>query len=374
MNNKYFKCLNDYSNIDNVIVENISIKKCFQEIKCQILAFINLISVEFLKQNIDTKNIEMERNKLNTLIESLISGIHQAVKTPNGKIKPYFQLWIQNETSQPTAASCSDTSYKNESTCTANSETWTAYVPAEVEYSLGAGWIDGDKASGCYDDYGNPTIDLYGTCTRNNTYTWVPQPVITPGVIQLASPEDQYGCFDTYGNSTNDTVETCTSIPKTWNGVETDLQYDAGNLPILYPNKISLNINCSKGIPNEIIYLHIPTFQFVFNPKDSSLKLKLGEVSNIKNSSKTCLFPILSDDQKFKSQVLDIVPPSYDAIGDNDDSEVWDNPINAHKFIRDKIILKNTDLRLLISKIDKVIRKCHLANSNLNQKKLSLQN
>ena len=322
-------CVNDYighrySDLDNVIANNENVKNCFKEIKCQLLAFINSLSVEFL-QNIDIENTTFERDRLNTVVESLISGIHQAIKTSNGQIEPYFQLWLQNETSLPTPASCSDTTYKNESTCTANSQTWTPYVPAATEYSLGAGWLDGTTTSGCYDSNGDATTDTYANCTT----------------------------------------------PKTWNGSSTDVQYDAGNLPTLYPNKISLNINIHTESPNEIIYVYVPTFQFVYNPMDSSLKLKWGDVNSNRNSvvSQNSLFSVVTDNENFKSQVLNIVPPSYDAIGDDDDSEIWDNPVNAYNFIKNDLILQNIDFQLFMSKVDQAIRQCELANTSLNLKK-----
>ena len=120
--NKCAPCINDpigcsYSNIDHIIANNLNIKHIFKNIKCQVLAFVNSLSVEFL-QNVDANEIELERSRLNTLVESLITGIHQSVRTKNENLEPNFQLWIQKETGLPQAAYCSDNNGGIESSLT----------------------------------------------------------------------------------------------------------------------------------------------------------------------------------------------------------------------------------------------------------------
>lgn len=85
------------SSIREVMANNLAILNCFKNIKCQLLAYINSVSTEFV-QNIEaTANAEpMERDRFNVLLESLIAGIHGSVRAyTNGQIEPYFQLYVQ---------------------------------------------------------------------------------------------------------------------------------------------------------------------------------------------------------------------------------------------------------------------------------------
>lgn len=329
--NKCAPCINDnigcqYSNINHVIANNMNIMNCYKNIKCQILAYINSLSVEFV-QNVDVNEVPLERSRLNTLIENLISGIHQSVRSyTNGQLEPYFQLWIQKEIDPPAQpGSCSNTTYKNKTECEANSGTWTPYQPAGKSFSLGTGWIDGEIKSGCYNSNGEGE----------------------PG----------------------ETYATCESNGYIWNGTENDTQYDEGNRTKLYPNKISLLVDCNKnGVAgDEVIYLYIPSIQLLYNPLDSSLDLKWGDVDISKNPivRGTCLFPVITNDQSFKSVVLHIVPPSYDAISENENTEIWDTQANLYKFIKNDLLLENTDLHNLLGKLDHIIRQCELANTSL---------
>lgn len=87
------------SSIREVMANNLAILNCFKNIKCQLLAYINSVSTEFV-QNIEaTANAEpMERDRFNVLLESLIAGIHGSVRAyTNGQIEPYFQLYVQTE-------------------------------------------------------------------------------------------------------------------------------------------------------------------------------------------------------------------------------------------------------------------------------------
>ena len=326
-NKKCSACNNDTvgcnsSNLKHVIANNFNIMQCFKNIKCQVLAYINSLSVEFI-QNINFDNEPVERARLNALIESLISGIHQSVRSyTDGQTEPYFQLWIQKETSSPEAASCSVNTFTTKedcedalgtcssgghttrSTCEAAGETftptrtWTDYVPAGKTYDLGAGIIN--------------------------------------------------------------------------NGDESD-DYDAGNRTNLYPNKISLLVNCNQGggvKGGEIIYQYIPTLQLLYNPNDSSLIIRWGDVETKKQPimENNCLFPLLSDPKFFKSEVLTIVPPSYSSIGELDDSEVWDSQKNIYNFVKNNLLLKNVSLLNFIANVDQTIRKCELTNSTLQVK------
>lgn len=335
--NKNSCCLNDpigcnASNLEHVIANNINIMNCFKNIKCQVMAYINSLSVEFV-QNVDYDKEPLERKRLNTLIENLISGIHQSVRSyTDGQTEPHFQLWVQKITSPATAGKCSDTQYKNETDClSVSNTTWTKYVPATGLYNLGKGWVDGTLESGCFDANGDATDDDYETCTA-------------------------------------------TGSTSTWNGLSTDVSYEKGNRAILYPNKISLLVDCNKneGVRGgEIIYFYIPTLQLLYNPLDSSLDIKWGEVTVDKNPiiNSSCLFPLLSDESKFKSTVMSIVPPSYESIGENDDSEIWDSQVNIYKFVKNNLLLENVDLLTFISKLDSIIRTCELTNTTLLLKK-----
>ena len=285
------------SNIRRVIANNASILTAFKNMKCAILAYINSVSSEFV-QNIDHADEPLERARFNVLIESVIAGIHQALRSyTNGQIEPYFQLWIQTQ----------DSSGNN-------------------LYNLGAGWLDGDKSSGCYDANGNPVA--------------------------------------------NQTKDTCVS-PNTWYGTENDVQYDVGNLAKLFPNKISLFTNCNKdnGIKgDEILYHYNPSVQLLYDANASSLYLKWSDANyngTLANSVR-CLFPLLSNENAFKSEVFVIVPPSPIVPGENNDP--WETQETAYNFIRKDCLLDNVDLHSLISRIETVIRRCELTHQSLKLK------
>ena len=136
-------CRNDLigfevNEIKNVMKNNLNILDAYKNMKCAVLAYINAVSVEFV-QNIDFTEEQIERPRFNVLIESLISGIHQAMRTnTNGVIEPYFQLWIQSGTT----------------------------------YDIGRGWIDGAISSGCYDENGVSTTQTYDDCVSNSNSVW----------------------------------------------------------------------------------------------------------------------------------------------------------------------------------------------------------
>ena len=98
--NRCGPCANDTlacqtNTIRHVMANNVNIMECFKNIKCQILSYINSVSAEFI-QHVDESEDDLERNRFNVLIESLIAGIHQSCRShTNGQIEPYFQLYIQ---------------------------------------------------------------------------------------------------------------------------------------------------------------------------------------------------------------------------------------------------------------------------------------
>ena len=315
------------TDLKELIDNNNNVMDCFKNIKCNIINYINTLSVEFI-QNIDNSEVLNERDRLNTLIENLISGIHQSCKlSEENLITPYFQLWIQTETSSAVAAYCSNTEYTNQDDCELNNETWTAYVPAGKTYDLGSGWINQETKSGCYlVSDGSATESTYDECINDSNSVWY--------------------------------------------GLSTDKTYSEGNQANLYPNKISFLVGCNEGnniASEEIVYLYIPTLQLLYNPKDSSLDIKIGDVDtkNNPNINSSCLFPLISNEELFRSTVYNIIPPSYNSIGENDDSEVWDSQANIYKFVKNDLLLDNTDLHNLISYLDQVVKKCELANSSL---------
>ena len=294
-------CINDpigcnVASIRHVMANNLSVLNCFKNMKCAFLAYINAVSLEFVQQ-IDHEQENLERTRFNVLVESLIAGIHQALKShTNGQIEPFFQLWIQD---------------------------------LAESYDIGNGWIDGSIASGCY---------------------------------------------DANGDATNDTYDTCTS-PNVWNGTDTDLKYSAGNLPKLYPNKISIFANCNKNNAiqgDEILYHYNPTIQLLYNGSKSSLYLKWGDANYNYDASRgnlgyrrSCLFPLLSNENSFKSTVYNIVPPSPVVDGGAD---IWDDQQSAYNFIRNDVLLQNKDLKTIISQIDIIVRRCELTHQTLKLK------
>lgn len=294
-------CVNDpigcqASNIRHVIANNLSVLNAYKNMKCAILAYINSVSVEFV-QSIDHADENLERARFNVLVESLIAGIHQSLRGyTNGQIEPYFQLWIQKQDSN-----------------------------GDDIYDLGAGWIDNQKSSGCYDGEGNVTADTYDTCTG------------------------------------------------TWVGDKDDVKYEPGNLAKLYPSKISVFSNCNKNNAiqgDEILYHYNPTVQLLYNPTVSSLTLKWADANYNYDSGlgfrQSCIFPLLSDESSFKSNVYSIVPPSPRGPGDNDD--IWDIQENAYNFVRNDCLLQNHDLKTIISQLDIIIRRCELTHQSLKLK------
>ena len=292
-------CSNDLigfevNEIKNVMKNNLNILNAFKNMKCAVLAYINAVSVEFV-QNIDFTEEPLERIRFNVLIESLIAGIHQAMRTnTDGVIEPYFQLWIQSGTT----------------------------------YNIGAGWIDGTTASGCYDENGDSTTQTYDECINDTNSVW-------------------------YGRSH-------------------DVQYVEGNIAKLYPSKISLFTNCSKengAKGDEILYHYNPSVQLLYDKDNSSLYLKWSDATY--NGSlqrhKKCLFPLLNDTASFKTQVFEIVPPSP---VDTDGTDIWDTQESAFNFIRQDCLLENEDVHTLINRLELIIRKCELTHQSL---KLKLQ-
>lgn len=93
-------CLNDVigcqaTNIRKIIANNLNILQCFKNIKCQVLAYINSVSSEFI-QHTDHLEDDLERDRFNVLIESLVAGIHGSCRSfTNGQLEPYFSLYVQ---------------------------------------------------------------------------------------------------------------------------------------------------------------------------------------------------------------------------------------------------------------------------------------
>lgn len=93
-------CTNDTigcqaQNIRKIIANNLNILQCFKNIKCQVLAYINSVSAEFI-QHTDHLEDALERERFNVLIESLIAGIHGSCRSfTNGQLEPYFSLYVQ---------------------------------------------------------------------------------------------------------------------------------------------------------------------------------------------------------------------------------------------------------------------------------------
>lgn len=99
-NNNCSPCSNDTigcqaQNIRKIIANNLSILQCFKNIKCQVLAYINSVSAEFI-QHTDHLEDALERERFNVLVESLIAGIHGSCRSfTNGQLEPYFSLYVQ---------------------------------------------------------------------------------------------------------------------------------------------------------------------------------------------------------------------------------------------------------------------------------------
>lgn len=99
-NNNCSPCSNDTigcqaQNIRKIIANNLNILQCFKNIKCQVLAYINSVSAEFI-QHTDHLEDALERERFNVLVESLIAGIHGSCRSfTNGQLEPYFSLYVQ---------------------------------------------------------------------------------------------------------------------------------------------------------------------------------------------------------------------------------------------------------------------------------------
>ena len=148
--------------------------------------------------------------------------------------------------------------------------------------------------------------------------------------------------------------------------------HEIGNLAKLFPNKIALFLNCNKtnGVRgDEVLYHYNPSVQLLYNPADSSLKLRWIDATYSETAyQQKCLFPLLSNEENYKSEVLTIVPSS--AVGDKNvpGDSIWEDNVLAFNFIRKNCLLDNKDLHRLIHNIDSSIRKCELAHQSLKLK------
>ena len=181
------------ANIRQVMANNLSVLQCYKNIKCAMLAYINAVSSEFV-HNLDQNVEPLERNRFNVLIESLISGIHQATKSyTNGSIDPYFQLWIQ--TDDP-----------------AN--------PGNDLYNIGGGSVEPDLYDAyCVGPDGATALD--GVCINGGVYTGQDQANCVgtwTAFTDQASCEGQGSCLNADGtvDLTATSSGACNGANQTW--------------------------------------------------------------------------------------------------------------------------------------------------------------
>lgn len=209
---------------------------------------------------------------------------------------------------------------------------------------------------------------LFGTAVDSGTPqagTWTNR--------YISSEWNTIGGFGHCSNSLYTTRDECLSNQDIFGNTLTWSQYSAGNLAKLFPNKIALFSNCNKdnGVRgDEILYHYNPSVQLLYNPTDSSLYLKWSDATYNENTTATqkCLFPLLSNEDNYMSEVLTLVPPSTlpdtESLGD----DIWEDQRYVYSFIRKNCLLDNKDLHRLINQLETLIRKCELTHQSLKLK------
>ena len=383
-------CTNDVvgcqvSNIRHVMANNLSILTSYKNMKCAVLAYINAVSVEFV-QNVDHSTEDLERSRFNVLIESLIAAIHQSVKSYTaGHLEPYFQLWIQDTSSGDEKwdiGSGSVNPYNGTAYCTGNDDAEAdtcgkmageggsadcmESTDGGVTYAKStADTTNITTAAACVDACSDGTSTTKAACeAANEDNTWYNR--------YLTEQWNEYGGAGDCSDAKYTTREECLKNVDLFGNTNTWSSYSPGNLAKLYPNKIALFLNCNKEngvVGDEVLYHYNPSVQLLYNPIDSSLKLRWSDATynEAMPASQKCLFPLLSKEDNYMSEVLTLVPPSIVGTATPGD-DIWEDHRYAFNFIRKNCLLDNKDLHRFISQLDSSIRKCELAHQSLKLK------
>ena len=364
------------SHIRHVMANNLSVLSCYKNIKCQVLAYINAVSSEFVHNIDNSENEPLERARFNVLIESLIAGIHQSVKSyTNGQLDPHFQLWIQDTASTYDVGNGSIDPSLTDAYC-AGPDGITA--------------VAGANQAACEDNAGTCSVgatttratceDALGTCSAGGHTTradcegagetFTPTRKFTP--TNIWNPKGGVGsCSDNMYETRNE----CEAANDLMGNANTWSAYDDGSLAKLYPNKISLFTNCNQnnGIKgDEVLYHYNPTIQLLYDSSTSSLKLRWSDAiyADTISVTKKCLFPLLSNTSNYKSEVFALVPESaiVAAGTEANPNDIWDSQVTAYEFVRTKCLLDNSDLQKFIVELDTMVRKCELTHQSLKLK------
>jgi hypothetical protein len=276
-----------------------------------------------------------ERKKMNVMIESLISTIHQACDIVDDKFKyPSFHLVTQSHTTA--SVPIGDISLVvagDELTITDNDESDSM---DSINFAVGKVIHVGSSASG-----GNDGSYIV------KAYTSINEIVVTAIAGGITSNNDATAIVT--ANNKDDNI----------NFGETTT--DDTTPPNLFPGKLSGITNCSiynKG--NEVLYYYIISLQMLYDEVHSSLKVKIGDAKyDISIASDKCLFPIMVDKSICTYQILELVPPSDDII--------WTKSSTIQDHIH-KSLIENVDLNLFAAEIDRAISKTKRTEETLKIK------
>ena len=379
-------CSNDtlgcrVSKIESVITRNLNVLNVYKNMKCAVISYINSVSAEFV-QNIDYNEDSLERERFNVLIESLIAALHQSVRAyTDGYQDPHFHLWIQSDSLYDighgsidpynTEAYCSESLFTNESDCETiltdtNDENYESGNQC-LESEGGAAYVRSDivNTSDCVDSCSDDVSTTKEEC-ESNSGVWTNRYLKN----QWFTNGGEGACSD----SQYETRDECLQNTDLFGNTNVWEAFDEGNLARLYPNKISLFTNCnlSNGLStkgDEILYHYNPSVQLLYNPVDSSLYLKWSDAVFKQNATSTqkCIFPLLTNQDNFKSEVLVLVPPSL-IPQDGSGNDIWEKQEYVYDFIRRKCLLENRDIHRFVNLCDTMIRKCELTNQSLRLK------
>lgn len=143
----------------------------------------------------------------------------------------------------------------------------------------------------------------------------------------------------------------------------------APTLGSLFPTKLSIMRDCSSRSMggNEILYYYIPSFQLLFDPTKSNLKVKIGSASySTYPSPISCVFPGAINPEIFTYHVHDVVLESEDSV--------WEEPlIESHQEIyahMQKLLAADTGLVNLVVAIDTAIKRCIICERSIKTRML----
>ena len=144
----------------------------------------------------------------------------------------------------------------------------------------------------------------------------------------------------------------------------TKINSSYGSIRYLYPNKLSHSINSSvvcNQITQETLFYYINSFTLLYDPKKSSLKIRIG-YCNYTLPTKTYMYPLNLERSNCYFKTYELIPDSEDSI--------WDDEFLICDYISD-ITKNNNDLTYMIADLDNSVLKCE-STDNLIRTKLAL--